>query len=85
MAKLTIENQQILTLDDETVLDALLRTGITIPYSCRQGGCFSCVIYSLDSKPPEDAQENLSDELKDKNGFFACQCVLEQDMSISLQ
>jgi len=84
MAKITIDSKEINTLDNETVLDALLRSGVNIPHGCRQGGCFSCVIFSLDTVPPAAAQEDIGDDLIEQKAFFACQCKLEQDMNISL-
>jgi len=85
MTILKLGDKEIISQSDETVLDSLLREGIVIPHGCRQGGCFSCIIFSQDANPPKMAQEGLSEEQTKNNGFFACLCKPEQDMTISLK
>lgn len=42
--------RQIEAESDETVLDAALRQGISLPYSCRDGACGTCCASLLDGK-----------------------------------
>lgn len=57
--RVTLEpsKQSIMTASDETVLDAALRQGLSLPYNCRDGLCGSCRAKLLDGeidylKPP---------------------------------
>ena len=69
---------------NESVLDALLKANIQIPYGCQQGVCQSCLMRSLDTTPPVSAQAGLKDTLQKQNYFLACLCHPEQDMTIAL-
>jgi len=72
--KISLDNQEILCQPDESVLDALLREHIDIPYACKEGACQSCMIRSLNSAPPAKAQQGLKDVLQHQNYFLACLC-----------
>ncbi len=82
--KITLNEHEVQCQQNETVLDALLREKIDIPYGCRYGACQSCMVRSLEGEPPADAQNGLKDVLRDQNYFLACLCYPEQDMKISL-
>lgn len=84
MVQITFGNDIFQCLQDETVLDALIRENITIPFSCRRGVCGSCILRSLDSQPPKLAQSSLKVTQQHQNYFFACLCKPEQDMAIAL-
>lgn len=66
----------------ETVLDALLRQGVAIPYDCRKQTCLTCLMRSLDAPPPPESQANLKDTLTVQNYFLACACRPGRDMEI---
>lgn len=82
--KLTIEDRQIDCLPGESVLDALLREQVDIPYACREGNCQSCMIRSEQGTPPPAAQRGLKDVLQHQNYFLACLCMPHEDMAISI-
>jgi NAD(P)H-flavin reductase/ferredoxin len=84
MFDLTIDNNRFSCRPGETVLDALLRENIDIPYGCKAGVCQSCVVQSLDAPPPKKAQGDLKDTLKSSGHFLACQCHPEQSMTLKL-
>lgn len=84
MFDLTIENKHVACAPDETVLDALLRADVAVPYGCKAGVCQSCVLQSLDAMPPASAQIGLRDTLKSSGHFLACQCRPEQAMTLKL-
>jgi len=84
MFDLKIKNNRVTCRPGETVLDALLRENINIPYGCKAGACQSCVVQSLDAKPPAKAQGGLKDTLKSSGHFLACQCHPEQPMTLKL-
>jgi len=71
------------TLPDETVLDALIRRGVSIPFSCRGGSCRSCLQRCVDGAMPERAQRNLAPELVAAGYFMPCICVPTGEMRIA--
>lgn len=84
MFDLTIDNNRVACSPGDTVLDALLRADIDVPYGCMAGVCQSCLLQSLDAKPPESAQAGLKDTLKSSGYFLACQCRPERSMTLKL-
>ncbi|MGR8941546.1 MAG: 2Fe-2S iron-sulfur cluster-binding protein [Gammaproteobacteria bacterium] len=68
----------------ETVLEALLRQHVSVPYSCKKQICMSCMMQSLNCEPPNKSQLNLKETLQMQNNFLACACIPECDMEISL-
>ena len=84
MTKLTIGENSYTCEPEETVLDALLRQDVVVPFACKKGTCHSCMLRSTDTIPPTIAQGDLKDTLKKQNYFLACRCVPEQDMSLKL-
>ena len=65
----------------ESVLEALLRSEIAVPHSCRAGACQSCVLRST-SAPPAAAQLGLKETLRLQNYFFACLYRPSEDLTI---
>lgn len=84
MPTITYDNNQHICQTDETILDALLKTGASIPNGCREGLCQSCLMRSLDSVPPSSSQKGLKDTLQHQNYFLACRCYPVQDITIAL-
>lgn len=65
----------------ETVLDALLRAGRQVSYSCRAGVCGSCMMRAAGhTAPPPAAQTGLKDAWRASGYFLACLCHLESDL-----
>ena len=56
-------------MDDESVLNALLREGVDIPYGCQTGVCQSCIMKTEHSVVPRDAQKGLR-EVQKQQGYF---------------
>ncbi len=67
----------------ESVLDAFLRQGVNIPFSCRKGVCQVCLQRSLSGRPPEGSQKGLKADLVAKDYFLPCVCNPLQDMELS--
>ncbi|WP_394754808.1 FAD-binding oxidoreductase [Crenothrix sp.] len=84
MFTLTIDENSYICQPDETVLDALLRENINIPYACKKGTCHSCMVRSIEVVPPHSAQAGLKNTLQKLNYFLPCRCYPEQDMAIKL-
>ncbi len=84
MFKLSINDQTHQCLENETVLDALLRAEVKIAYVCQKGTCHTCMLRSLDAPPPTQAQSGLKSTLKSQNYFLACLCHPQQDMQLKI-
>lgn len=82
MAYLKYQDQEISTREGESVLDALLRRGINIPFSCRSGSCHVCMQRSTEGSIPARAQRGIKPELCEQGYFLPCQCVPQTDMAI---
>ncbi|MHA1599887.1 MAG: 2Fe-2S iron-sulfur cluster-binding protein, partial [Alphaproteobacteria bacterium] len=70
--------------ESETVLDALLRQGVALPYSCRAGQCLICMLRGLDGLVPPEAQEPLRETLRRQGYFLACCCRPQEPLTVSL-
>jgi len=67
-------NQKVLHLmEDESVLDCLLRNNVDYPNACRSGVCQACLIKTSDESIELKWQEGLPDTLKSEGYFLACQ------------
>ena len=69
--------------DGETVLDALLRHDVDIPYSCQKGTCLTCLVKATKGEVPEEARKNLKPSLTEQGYFLACQCRPESALTIT--
>lgn len=82
--KLLFNGQIYQCQPDETVLGALLRQKVSVPYSCMKQTCLSCMMRSLNGTPPILSQRNLKETLQLQNNFLACACHPVRDMEIVL-
>jgi NAD(P)H-flavin reductase/ferredoxin len=70
--------------EGESVLDALLRSGVDVPFSCKSGVCGSCLMRAAEpGGVPAAAQAGLKDTWKAAGYFLACQCKPETDIAAS--
>lgn len=56
----------------ETALDAMLRGGANLSFSCRKGSCHSCLLEAVSGELGEESQARLSKEMREKNLFLPC-------------
>lgn len=84
MATITYKNKKYASMAEETVLQTLLRNGINVPFSCKNGVCQACLMRSTDQHPPESSQKGLKQKLIDKNYFLTCKCNTQNDIDIAL-
>ena len=68
----------------ESVLDACLRSGIDIPFSCRGGVCHACLLRCRAGDVPPQAQRTLDPALQAKGYLLACQCQPTGPLHLSL-
>lgn len=69
--------------EGETVLDALLRQGASLAFSCRAGSCHQCALRILEGTVPDRAMRGLPANLRERGYFLPCRCVPEQDIAIA--
>lgn len=77
------QGQAIPLAPEESVLDALLRAGHSIPHSCKSGICQSCLLQALPGQAPPAAQSGLKPTLAQQGYFLPCICKPEQDLHLS--
>ena len=82
MDEITYKNAVYACENGETVLDALLRHRVDIPYSCKTGTCLSCLVKATDGDVPEKARKNIRPSLAEQGYFLACQCPPVAGLSI---
>jgi NAD(P)H-flavin reductase/ferredoxin len=67
--------------ENESVLDGLLRVGVSVPYSCKAGTCGSCLMRAANPAVlPARSQNGLKDSWRANGYFLACVCVPDQDL-----
>ena len=64
----------------EKLLDALLRIGAPVPFSCRGGVCHTCMVRRVSGVIPAAAQRGLAPHLRARDYLLACQCTPESDL-----
>ncbi|VEG92145.1 FAD-binding oxidoreductase [Legionella spiritensis] len=73
MTELRYNDQILHSMEDESVLDCLLRHGIDYPHACRSGICQACLMKTTNATVESTWQEGLPDILKSQGYFLACQ------------
>jgi len=76
-------NQTVCCNSGETVLDALLRQGQKLSFSCRNGICHTCLLQCSAGSPGAEAQKSLSPDLVTKGYFLPCKCRPADDLHIA--
>lgn len=84
MPKIKIAKNNYTCQPDESVLDALLRQGVDVTYSCKKGTCHSCMLRCTTGQPVKESQTGLKDTLRSQNFFLSCLCVPDSDMTVKL-
>lgn len=68
------QGHAVVCRDHETALDALLRAGAPIPFSCKSGICHRCMVRCIDGDVPEAARRKLPEHQQARGCLLACQC-----------
>jgi ferredoxin/truncated hemoglobin YjbI len=76
-------DRAVTPLPGETVLNALLRAGIDVPFSCKAGACHTCLSRCTEGDIPERAQRGLAPHLLEKRYFLPCKCKAVTDMTLT--
>lgn len=84
--RLTIEpiGEEIEIEEGQTILDAVLRTGLHIPYQCGHGLCSTCKVTVLDGEVVhgESSPFALMDFERDEGVALACSATAQSDITI---
>ncbi len=80
--KIEYEGRSCSVAEGETVLDALLRAGFTVPYGCRAGSCQSCLLRVVEGQPPAKAREGLTPAQVEQRLFLPCVCEPVAGLSV---
>jgi ferredoxin/truncated hemoglobin YjbI len=83
MVKLEYQENLYSCRENETVLQAFMRQGVTVPFSCGNGVCHVCLQRCESGDIPADAQKGLQETLKQKGYFMVCKCTPKSDMKIA--
>lgn len=82
MPEISFRGRRIQVAPGETVLDALLRSGEAVGYSCRSGVCQSCLLQAQGCAVPAAAQQGLKETQREAGYFLACVCVPEEPLTV---
>jgi CDP-4-dehydro-6-deoxyglucose reductase, E3 len=83
MARIRYREQDFTLLENESVLDGLLRNGFPVAHSCRAGVCGSCLMRTAAGPVPSRAQSGMKDSWKAQGYFYSCSCIPESDIDVS--
>lgn len=83
MPNITYNGQSYSCRNDESVLDALTRQGVVVPFSCRNGICHVCLMRKISGKLNSAEQKGLKENLKAKGYFLPCKCMPTDDMELA--
>lgn len=72
--------QAIPRMDGESVLDALIRSGADVSFSCKKGSCQVCMLRASQGQPSPESQAGLRDSLRERNHFLPCQLRTAGDL-----
>ena len=78
------DTREVSLMDGESVLNALLRKGVDVPYGCLTGVCQSCIMKTEHSVVPKAAQKGLREVQKQQGYFLSCCCKPTEPMVVSL-
>jgi CDP-4-dehydro-6-deoxyglucose reductase, E3 len=71
-------------LDNESVLDCLLRNKQDVPHACKTGVCQSCLVKVTRGTVPDKARKGLKPTLQADGYALACQCMPVADVAVRL-
>jgi CDP-4-dehydro-6-deoxyglucose reductase len=74
MTRFYFDEQTIESIESETVLDALIRHGHSVNYSCRKGVCKTCLVQHVGGSLSAGSQRGLTTGLKSDAYICACLC-----------
>lgn len=83
MTSLHYQGHSVNCRTGETVLDAFVRAGLDIPFSCKSGVCRRCMVKRIEGDLPPQAASKLPQRLQDAGYLLACQCKPESNLVLA--
>lgn len=81
MVRITFDGSRYVVQEGETALDALLRGGANVTFSCRRGSCQVCLLKT--SAPlDDDGRRGLREEMRTRGYFLPCVTRPACDMDV---
>ena len=77
------EQHEIALQDGESVLEGIVRSGYSVPNSCRSGVCQNCKMISEDDIPTS-AKKGLKRTQQEQGYFLSCCCHPKESMVVKL-
>lgn len=81
--QVTYEGKSYAVGNDESVLDALVRGGANVVFSCKRGSCHTCMLRVVEGEVANETTRGIAPELVESGHFLPCQCRPETDLSIA--
>lgn len=82
MARVTFEGCRYPLHEGERVLDALLRGGANVSFSCRRGSCQACLLRATHGDPGDDARRTLRAAMRERGYFLPCLAKPREDLTV---
>lgn len=83
MPSIIYQGQRYHCRESETVLDALIRQGVSLSFSCRNGICHVCLMRSVAGSVNQRAQAGIKGSLQQLGYFLPCRCMPVGDLEIA--
>lgn len=83
VAHIDFEGRTLTCREDETLLDAQLRQGANVPFSCKRGICHVCMQHCAEGQVPAEARAGLRPSLVRDGYFLPCRCHPNGDMRVT--
>lgn len=78
----SFDGRRVEVRDGETLLQALCRQRVHLPYYCQIGSCKTCLVRAVDGPPPAGSQIELLPEQVERGCFLACAAYLDRDLTV---
>ena len=72
MTRVTFEGKRYPLREGETVLDALVRGGASVGFSCRKGSCHNCLLRASEGDPGPESVQALRTDMRERGYFLPC-------------
>ena len=82
MPELKVADRHWTVAAGDNLLDALNRSGVPVPYSCRAGSCHACLVQCVSGDVRDNRPDALTPAQRDQGWRLACQCQVIEDVQI---
>lgn len=83
MVTIRFEGDEYRLEGEESMLDALVRGGANLPFSCRKGSCQICMMQRVSGDPGPEATKGLREGLVEHGMFLPCRSHPERDVEVA--